>query len=224
MSGRDRADPVGDPGTRGQHGEAGVPRQACRCLRREHRRLLVPDVQDRHRRVGLDRAVVDGEDVTAGQGENRPRAVRPGGGHSLGAAVVNCLLLRSHGATLPGICRGSGSATAANPAPRNRCDDGVVPTMNDLARQAHIGPPDLDWLHALVSDWELLADLSFADLTLWAPLATEHSWIALAQVRPTTGPTALPEDIVGAVRPAHRQQLLATAMTEGRICREGDPE
>ena len=96
--------------------------------------------------------------------------------------------------------------------------------MNDLARRANIGPADLEWLHALVSDWELLADLSFADLALWAPLATEHSWIALAQVRPTTGPTALPEDIVGAVRPAHRQQLLATAMTEGRICREGDPE
>src|SRR5215471_7068755 len=106
----------------------------------------------------------------------------------------------------------------------SRCDDGCVPTMNDLARRAQIGWADLDWLHSLVSDWELLADLSFADLTLWAPLAAERSWIALAQVRPTTGPTALPQDIVGTVRAARDQPLLATAVEEGRICREGDPE
>src|SRR5215471_12100559 len=106
----------------------------------------------------------------------------------------------------------------------SRCDDGCVPTMNDLARRAQIAFADLEWLHSLVSDWELLADLSFADLALWAPLAAERSWIALAQVRPTTGPTALPEDIVGTARPAHKQPLLAAAMTDGRICREGDPE
>ncbi len=96
--------------------------------------------------------------------------------------------------------------------------------FNDLARRAQIGPADLDWLHSLVSDWELLADLSFADLTLWAPLAAENSWIALAQVRPTTAPTALPHDVVGSVRAAGEQPLLATAVQEGRICREGDPE
>ncbi len=96
--------------------------------------------------------------------------------------------------------------------------------MNDLARRAHIAPDDLEWLHALVSDWELLADLSFADLSLWAPLEVEHSWIALAQVRPTTAPTALPHDIVGTVRAEGEQPLLAIAVAESRICREGDPE
>jgi two-component sensor histidine kinase len=101
---------------------------------------------------------------------------------------------------------------------------GIVPTLNDLARRAQISFPDLEWLHALLSDWELLADLSLADLTLWASLPDEPSWIALAQVRPTTGPTALPHDIVGTVRAEREQPLLATAVAEGRICREGDPE
>jgi two-component system, sensor histidine kinase PdtaS len=105
-----------------------------------------------------------------------------------------------------------------------RCDDGTVPTLNDLARKARIAPGELDWLHALVSDWELLADLSFADLTLWAALPGGVSWIALAQVRPTTGPTALPHDIVGTIRQGREQPMLATAVEEGRICREGDPE
>jgi two-component sensor histidine kinase len=99
-----------------------------------------------------------------------------------------------------------------------------VPTLNDLARRAQIAPSDLEWLHSLVSDWELLADLSFADLTLWAALPAERSWIALAQVRPTTGPTALPRDIVGTLRATRTRPLLATAVAEGRICREGDPE
>ena len=50
-------------------------------------------------------------------------------------------------------------------------DDGRVPTLNDLARRhTALTSADIDWLHALVSDWQLLADLSFADLVLWAPL------------------------------------------------------
>jgi two-component system, sensor histidine kinase PdtaS len=102
--------------------------------------------------------------------------------------------------------------------------DDCVPTLNDLARRARIVAGDLEWLHALVSDWELLADLSIADLTLWAPLPRDSSWIALAQVRPTTGPTAFPEDRVGTVLSGSEQPLLAAAVAEGRVCREGDPE
>ncbi|HTP14852.1 MAG TPA: sensor histidine kinase [Streptosporangiaceae bacterium] len=99
-----------------------------------------------------------------------------------------------------------------------------MPTLNDLARRAQITEADLDWLHALVSDWQLLADLSFADLVLWAPLRTGGGWIALAQMRPTTGPTAFPDDIVGTVRSAGEGPFLSVAMRERRICREGDPE
>ena len=41
-------------------------------------------------------------------------------------------------------------------------------------------------MHSLVSDWQLLADLSFADLVLWVPLARTGagSWVAVAQMRP----------------------------------------
>jgi two-component system, sensor histidine kinase PdtaS len=99
----------------------------------------------------------------------------------------------------------------------------MVPTLTDLARRAGITGPDLDWLHALVSDWQLIADLSFADLVLWAPLPDE-GWLALAQMRPTTAPTALADDIVGTVRSARAGQPLLTALRERRICREGDPE
>jgi hypothetical protein len=114
-----------------------------------------------------------------------------------------------------------------------------VPTLTHLASRAGIRGADLEWLHALISDWQLLADLSFADLVLWAPLTGGEgaggeddgatwpegaSWTALAQMRPTTAPTALPDDIVGTVRPGSEQPLLAAAFLERRVCREGDPE
>jgi two-component sensor histidine kinase len=103
------------------------------------------------------------------------------------------------------------------------CDDGPVPSLTDLARQAGLTGPAVDWLHALLSDWQLLADLSFADLVLWAPLP-DGGWLALAQMRPTTAPTALADDVVGSVRSGSAQLPLVAAMEERRICREGDPE
>ena len=69
------------------------------------------------------------------------------------------------------------------PAGTRQCDDDWVPTLNDLARRAQMAAPDIEWLHALVSDWQLLADLSFADLVLWTPLPAYSGWIALARRR-----------------------------------------
>src|SRR5260370_25100680 len=83
---------------------------------------------------------------------------------------------------------------------RPGCDDDAVPTLNDLAAsRTNLGDADVEWLHALVSDWQLLADLSLADLLLWAPVRAAGGWRALAQMRPTTGPPSLQDDRVGAL-------------------------
>ena len=98
-------------------------------------------------------------------------------------------------------------------------------TLSDLARRyTPLTARDVDWLHALVSDWQLLADLSFADLTLWAPLRDGSGWVALAQMRPTTGPTALLDDVVGMRVGVRDRPFVDAAFNEKRICREGDPE
>jgi two-component sensor histidine kinase len=104
-----------------------------------------------------------------------------------------------------------------------------VPGFTDLARkQAGLSEADAEWLHALVSDWQLLADLSFADLILWVPVRDDPepgtSWVALAQMRPTTGPTSFAEDVVGMTAKAGERPLLGTARTERRIWRESDPD
>jgi len=105
-----------------------------------------------------------------------------------------------------------------------------VPTLTDLVRlRTDLDDADLEWLHSLVSDWQLLADLSFADLVLWVPQHAEDEspptgWVAIAQMRPTTGPTAYPADLVGAVVRTGRRGLIDVAWRERRIVREGDPE
>ncbi len=100
-----------------------------------------------------------------------------------------------------------------------------MPTLTDLARGlTALTEADIEWLHALVSDWQLLADLSFADLVLWAPLRDGSGWVALAQMRPTTGPTTFHDDTVGIRAATGERPFVDTAYTEKRICREGDPE
>jgi len=99
-----------------------------------------------------------------------------------------------------------------------------VPTLNDLARsRTNLGDSDVEWLHSLVSDWQLLADLSFADLILWAP-TRDGRWLAVAQMRPTTGPTSLQDDVVGTLAGPEGQRLLDIATDERRIWRESDPD
>ena len=100
-----------------------------------------------------------------------------------------------------------------------------VPTLSDLVcRHTALEPADLDWIHSLVSDWQLLADLSFADLILWTPHKDGSGWVAVAQMRPTTGPTVYHDDVVGAISGKGERPLIDIAWTEHRICREGDPD
>src|SRR5271170_7395372 len=78
-------------------------------------------------------------------------------------------------------------------------------------------------LHRLVGDWQLLADLSFADLVLFVPDQDAERFVVVAQMRPTTGPTAYQDDLVGTMVDAAERPQLAIAVNEGRICRETDP-
>ena len=80
--------PLVTPGPGGEHGQPGHPGQLAGRLGGERRGLLVADVEDPHRRVGLDRAVVHREDVGAGQREHGLHAVRPGDGHGQLAGVA----------------------------------------------------------------------------------------------------------------------------------------
>jgi two-component sensor histidine kinase len=111
-----------------------------------------------------------------------------------------------------------------------------VSTLRDLVEEhTDLDPVDIEHLHRLAGDWQLMSDLSFADLLMWVALvdgrgdagdgARVHSgrFVCVAQVRPTTAPTAYQDDQVGRISGAAQVAHLTVARDQGRIWREGDP-
>ncbi|HEX7661872.1 MAG TPA: PAS domain-containing sensor histidine kinase [Pseudonocardiaceae bacterium] len=105
-----------------------------------------------------------------------------------------------------------------------------------LAEHTRLPGPAVEHLQRVVAEWQLLADLSFADFLLWVREDSdeaEHAesfpgdhgdrFLCVAQARPTTAVTAHPEDAVGSIVPISEHTQLANAMTDGRICREDRP-
>ncbi|THJ65967.1 ATPase [Arthrobacter echini] len=89
--------------------------------------------------------------------------------------------------------------------------------FTDPIRQyADLEPGDAEWLHLLVGDWQLVADLAFADLALWFPLV-EGGYVSLAHVRPSTSQTVFHSDFVGERIRADLQPLVDSAWTSQRI-------
>ena len=96
-----------------------------------------------------------------------------------------------------------------------------MPSLGDIARfQTSMGVDEVEWLHALVADWQIIADLSFSDLVLWVPDAEARGMWAGAQIRPTTGPTTLLEDVAGTFLPSGRTDLFDASLTSGNAVTE----
>ncbi len=91
-----------------------------------------------------------------------------------------------------------------------------------LAARTSLDDAQVAGVQRLVSEWQLLSDLSFADLLLWVPVG--EAFLCAAQCRPTTGPTAYLHDQVGATISGSRAAALRVALSEGRIFREGEPD
>jgi two-component sensor histidine kinase len=87
-----------------------------------------------------------------------------------------------------------------------------------LARTSLSGS-DLVQVERLATAWRPLADLSFADLLLLVPLAGEegHRFVVLGQVRPVTGQTNYPADLVGTIVDEVERPLLARCWRSGDI-------
>jgi two-component sensor histidine kinase len=100
-----------------------------------------------------------------------------------------------------------------------------VPSLLELVRShTDLDEDDVTVLQQLMADWQIIADLSFADLVLWLPDRGGEGFWAGGQMRPTTGPTAYVDDIVGSFVPVGRRPMIDRAYAEARLVREGDPE
>jgi two-component sensor histidine kinase len=99
-----------------------------------------------------------------------------------------------------------------------------MPTLVELA-EAHteLSEDDIAHLTALVSEWGMLADFSFADLLLYVPVtsATGVNWLTASQVRAATGQTLYQSDLVGEYADDTDRPFIAAAAQSGQI-QKGD--
>ena len=84
-------------------------------------------------------------------------------------------------------------------------------------------------LRELVADWQLLSDLSFADLILWVPIRKDIKlWptghIAVAHIRPTTSSTVFSNDVIGDEVLWGERPNIDEALSTGDIIRNTEPE
>jgi two-component sensor histidine kinase len=84
-------------------------------------------------------------------------------------------------------------------------------------------------LRELVADWQLLSDLSFADLILWVPIRKDIKlWptghIAVAHIRPTTSSTVFSNDVIGDEVLWGARPNIDEALSSGDINRNAEPE
>ena len=93
-------------------------------------------------------------------------------------------------------------------------------------------PLDTDQKHRireLTADWQLLADLSFADLILWVPLRKDFKnwptgYVAVAHIRPTTAATVFPQDVIGDEIHWGARPRIDQALSGAEIVRDAQPE
>ncbi|CAB4332912.1 unannotated protein [freshwater metagenome] len=93
-------------------------------------------------------------------------------------------------------------------------------------------PLDADQKHRireLTADWQLLADLSFADLILWVPLRKDFKnwptgYVAVAHIRPTTAATVFPQDVIGDEILWGSRPRIDQALSGAEIVRDAQPE
>jgi two-component sensor histidine kinase len=82
---------------------------------------------------------------------------------------------------------------------------------------------DIEWLHALVGDWQVIADLSFADLVLWISDG-KNGFVAAGHARPSSAATVFYRDITGKPVEKAWAQLVSKAFKTGKTVEFGDPD
>ena len=91
-----------------------------------------------------------------------------------------------------------------------------------LERHTTLSPDEEAWLRRLTNEWQIVADLAFADLVLWIPRAG-GGFIAGALCRPLTGSTMHYEEVVGLEASPVVAKDLEDALHQGMIRRHHEP-
>ncbi|MEO7803511.1 MAG: sensor histidine kinase [Actinomycetota bacterium] len=99
-----------------------------------------------------------------------------------------------------------------------------MPTLTELVvEHAQLDQEALDHLHRLVGAWQLIADLSFADLLLWCPVSGDDRFLCIGQMRPYTAQTLHPEDLFGTIVRPEELPVIDRAYHDSRHWKRDEP-
>ena len=98
-----------------------------------------------------------------------------------------------------------------DPRGRHAYDGRMADFSQILATRPDLDDRDREWLHQLVADWQVIADLSFADLLLIMQNG-DGRYVVAEQCRPSTVMTLRTDDVVGDVMPESMTGELDAAM------------
>ena len=105
-----------------------------------------------------------------------------------------------------------------------------MPAIEEFLRgRSPLDNEQIHRLRELIAGWQLLSDLSFADLILWVPLRKDFkSWptgyVAVAHIRPTTAATLFPLDVIGEEISYGSRPNIDQALSTAEIVRDTQPE
>src|SRR4029453_1558595 len=126
-------------------------------------------------------------------------------------------------ATTPTGCTGWSRSGADAPGAGGVYAGAVMQTAKPAPppapRRRRLDPAAAEHLHALMAAWQLVADLSFADLLLFIPVEGTENFRIVGQLRPYTARTLYPADLVGEVVEPGWQPYVERAWREGRRLR-----
>lgn len=105
-----------------------------------------------------------------------------------------------------------------------------MPKLEEFLRgRSPLDAKQIRRIRELTADWQLLADLSFADLILWVPLRKDFkSWpsgyVAVSHIRPTTAATVFTQDVIGEEITWGSRPRIDQALSGAEIVRDAQPE
>jgi len=105
-----------------------------------------------------------------------------------------------------------------------------MPKLEEFLRdRSPLDAKQIRRIRELTSDWQLLADLSFADLILWVPLRKDFKtwpsgYVAVSHIRPTTAATVFNQDVIGDEIAWGARPRIDQALSEAEIIRDAQPE
>lgn len=105
----------------------------------------------------------------------------------------------------------------------------MVKVDERISQQGALTSTDYSHIQELLAEWQLLSDLSFADLILWIPKRKDYQnwptgYIAMSHIRPTTAATIFPNDVIGEEISWGQNPRMDQVLKTGEIDRDTDPE